>query len=260
MSISKFVKSMDELVLAGQFIEAGERFFQNDLFAHYGDHDKMYGKDAKINGLRHFLSVVDRINEITLHKSKVNGDTTFSLFTFDFTEKSGQPLHWYEVIRRVWSDGKVVEEEYIQVQSKDQVAQIFKGEPKSDKSASKAEKAVAPKAAAPAKAAEPKAAKAAAPKKAAAAKPAKTAKPDDLKKIEGIGPKIEELLNKAGITTFAALAKTKVADIQKVLDAAGKRYQIHNPSTWPAQADLAAKGQWEKLATWQQELNAGKTK
>src|SRR5690606_39008422 len=45
----------------------------------------------------------------------------------------------------------------------------------------------------------------------AEAKPAAkkaTGKADDLKKIEGIGPKIAETLVEAGITTFAELAKT----------------------------------------------------
>ncbi len=81
---------------------------------------------------------------------------------------------------------------------------------------------------------------------------------DDLKKVEGIGPKIEGLLNDAGIHTWAQLADAQVEKLQKVLDEAGKRFQIHDPSTWPEQARMAAEGQWEELKKYQDILMGGK--
>ena len=81
---------------------------------------------------------------------------------------------------------------------------------------------------------------------------------DDLTKIEGIGPKIAGLLKADGIETFEKLSKSKVTVIQAILDKAGKRYAVHNPSTWADQAKLAAKGDWKGLKKWQDELNGGK--
>jgi len=81
---------------------------------------------------------------------------------------------------------------------------------------------------------------------------------DDLKIVEGIGPKIEQILNEAGISTFAALASTDVAKIKSVLEAAGNRYKAHNPTTWPQQAQMAADGKWDELKAWQDELDGGK--
>lgn len=89
-----------------------------------------------------------------------------------------------------------------------------------------------------------------------ATKEAKSKK-DDLKKIEGIGPKIAEILAKAKINSFEDLSKTKVTDLRKVLASAGPRYQIHNPSTWSKQAKLAAKADWAKLTKLQDELKGG---
>lgn len=83
-------------------------------------------------------------------------------------------------------------------------------------------------------------------------------KADDFKKIEGIGPKIAELLHNAGITTFAELAATDAAKIRGILDDAGSRYKAHDPTTWPAQAAMAAAGEWDKLKEWQSELDGGK--
>ncbi|KPM32798.1 Glycoside hydrolase family 13 domain protein [Croceitalea dokdonensis DOKDO 023] len=99
-----------------------------------------------------------------------------------------------------------------------------------------------------------------APKKASVAK-AKTAKKivkDDLRKIEGIGPKIAGILGDNGIHTFNDLGKAKVAQLKKILREAGPRYTMHKPGTWPKQAKLAAAGKWEQLKTLQDKLDGGK--
>lgn len=89
-----------------------------------------------------------------------------------------------------------------------------------------------------------------------ASEPIPGAIPDDLKLIEGIGPKISSLLNAAGIMTFAQLANTPVADLQAILDKAGLR--LGDPATWPEQAALAAKGDLAGLQTLQDELKGGR--
>ena len=87
--------------------------------------------------------------------------------------------------------------------------------------------------------------------------PAKKAKGDDLKKIEGIGPKIAELLTNAGIPTFEALSNADFDTLREILDAAGSRYKIANPTTWPKQAGLAAAGKWDELKELQDRLDGG---
>lgn len=86
----------------------------------------------------------------------------------------------------------------------------------------------------------------------------KASKKDNLKKIEGIGPKIEKLLNEAGVFTFSDLAKAKKTLLKEVLANAGSRFKMHDPTTWAEQAKLAAKGEWEKLDVLQKELKGGK--
>ena len=80
---------------------------------------------------------------------------------------------------------------------------------------------------------------------------------DNLKKVEGIGPKIEQMLYAVGIYTWDALSKTEVSFIQKVLDDGGPAYKVHNPESWPFQAKLAAEGKWDELKKWQDEHKHG---
>lgn len=122
-----------------------------------------------------------------------------------------------------------------------------------------AAKPVAKKAAPVKKAtAKPAAKKAAAAKKVAAKKPAtKKATADDLKRIEGIGPKIAGLLNEAGIATFAQLGKATPKKLTDVLTAAGARFRLANPGSWQQQAKLAAAGKVDALKKLQDELKGG---
>ncbi len=123
--------------------------------------------------------------------------------------------------------------------------------------------AVAKKKAAPAKKAkaaesdsDAKATKKAAPAKKAAA-PKKASGADDLTKIEGVGPKAAEALAAAGLASFADVAKSTEAKIQKILDESEGRFGMMKPATWPKQAKLAADGKWDELKKWQDEMDGG---
>ncbi|MFT4522444.1 MAG: putative flap endonuclease-1-like 5' DNA nuclease [Bacteroidia bacterium] len=85
-----------------------------------------------------------------------------------------------------------------------------------------------------------------------------TSSSDDLKKIEGVGPKIESILNGISIHTFTELSQANPQRIKDALIAQGPRYQMHDPTTWPSQAALAASGDWTGLKAIQAELKGGR--
>ena len=110
------------------------------------------------------------------------------------------------------------------------------------------------KKAAPAKVEAPKAAPAA-PK---AEAPASASKADDLTKIEGVGPKMASIMAAGGIDTFAKLASADPAKISEILIADNARNKMHNPASWPQQAQLAVDGKWDELKELQDRLDGGK--
>jgi len=98
-------------------------------------------------------------------------------------------------------------------------------------------------------------------KAAAKAKPAApAAAADDLTRIEGIGPKISELLKDAGFASFADLAAANPEKIREILAEAGGAFASHDPETWPKQAEMARDGKWDELKAWQDELDGGREK
>ena len=86
--------------------------------------------------------------------------------------------------------------------------------------------------------------------------PTEPLKPDDLTILEGIGPKINNLLQGAGIRTFAQLAASQVSELKAILDPAG--LQFIDPGTWPEQAKLAAEGKFDELKTMTDSLKGGR--
>ena len=82
---------------------------------------------------------------------------------------------------------------------------------------------------------------------------------NDLTVVEGIGPKIADLLHTTGgIKTWWQLHRTDVATLRSLLEGAGPRFQIHDPSSWPQQAGLLARGDWEEFKELAADLQAGR--
>lgn len=87
--------------------------------------------------------------------------------------------------------------------------------------------------------------------------PATPDEPDDLSKIEGIGPVYQSILKDAGVGTFAAIAAKKTEELEAIIKDAGKRRPA-SINTWAEQAGLAAKGDWDGLQTLQDSLDGGR--
>ncbi len=83
-------------------------------------------------------------------------------------------------------------------------------------------------------------------------------KKDDLKAVEGIGPKIESIFHENGINTWLELANTSVEKLKQILDSAGSKFKLADPGTWPKQAQLAHEEKWDELKEYQDFLDGGK--
>lgn len=89
-------------------------------------------------------------------------------------------------------------------------------------------------------------------------KAVKSSQKDDLLQIEGIGKKINVLLQKQGILTYQDLGKCSIKKLKEILATAGNKMNMHDPSSWPKQAKLAAAGKWDELKALQDTLTAGR--
>lgn len=79
---------------------------------------------------------------------------------------------------------------------------------------------------------------------------------DNLRRIEGVGPKIAAALKAAGIRSYGQLATLEIAQLEAILKKAGIRLAF--PDTWPEQAAYANRADWEGLAAFQATLQRGR--
>ncbi|UBM59258.1 hypothetical protein LAG90_01120 [Marinilongibacter aquaticus] len=291
MTLKEKLNDLDALVSQGKIIEAFEQFFADQVSTRGESGIQTESKEEKLGLLRQFFTDVPETVSVELHKSSVQDNVSFSKFTFLFKNKDGDALKWHEVIQRTWDDNGLVIDELYSSQSISDLKKALKKEAKEKALQEKEEQKkqlAESKADSPAKEKSKKEKPAKAKKKEATSKKKKSEKeqsetptaekktkpaakakkvaeietpvtPDNLKLIEGIGPKIEFFLKEDGIDTFAKLATSKPEEIRQMLvNKGGTRYNANDPSTWPEQAALAAKGQLEELKALQSELKGGR--
>jgi len=80
---------------------------------------------------------------------------------------------------------------------------------------------------------------------------------DDLTRIEGIGPKTQELLNAEGITSFAQLAAGEQAQFEAILDAAENMPFTASTATWARQAQFLVDGDEDGFQEYTDHLDGG---
>ena len=76
---------------------------------------------------------------------------------------------------------------------------------------------------------------------------------DDLTKIRGIGKATSNLLSRSGITSYRDLYEVEPQRLRQLLDQAGRKFKLIDPSSWSRQAELAMSADWDGLERWQSE-------
>jgi len=74
---------------------------------------------------------------------------------------------------------------------------------------------------------------------------------DNLQIIEGIGPKMEQVLKENGIKNFNLLSKNNTENLKTILNRYGDKYKIIDPKDWAQQATLADNRKWDELMSFQ---------
>jgi len=105
-------KAKNEMVVSGKIVEAAEKYFAANTktidFAGPGAGNK----EDLVKGLTAFVGSIAKVNQIKLHRAAADDNVSFAEFTFDFDMQDGSKIFWHEIIRSVWKDGLIVEEEY----------------------------------------------------------------------------------------------------------------------------------------------------
>ncbi|MCS6929744.1 MAG: hypothetical protein NZM43_09625 [Saprospiraceae bacterium] len=122
---SQLVEALDSEILRGNITGAFEQFAAEDCVTWSTPEHKTTSKAQKKEILDWFFQNIARVNRIERQGVRVEGDVTLSQFVFDFTNRQGENLVYQEVIRRVWRNGQVVEEQYLLNKTLDEIKEVL---------------------------------------------------------------------------------------------------------------------------------------
>ncbi len=114
MTIQENLTKMNSLISQGQIIDAVDQFFHDNILTQEVGGEPKQGKALKREGLVDFVNNIAAVKEITVHNNAINGDTSYSEYTFRFDFKDGSNVNWNEIISRQWDGDQVVRERYFQ--------------------------------------------------------------------------------------------------------------------------------------------------
>lgn len=110
--IRELIDAKIELMKQGKMVEATEQFFAENAESVDFTGAVTSSREAMINKMKGFLGSIAKVNGITFHNSAVSGNISFVEFTFDFDMSDGSKVLWHEVIRSVWANGRIVQEQF----------------------------------------------------------------------------------------------------------------------------------------------------
>ncbi|SEJ79576.1 hypothetical protein SAMN05216327_12067 [Dyadobacter sp. SG02] len=111
-SLNEILSAKNDMVKKGQIVEATEKFFAPNVRTIDFDGTVTNGKSEMLAKMQGFAGAIAAVNGITMHHTSLNGNISFAEFTFDFDMKDGSKIFWHEILRSVWENGKIVEEQY----------------------------------------------------------------------------------------------------------------------------------------------------
>ena len=111
-SLNEIFSAKNEMIKKGQIVEASEKYFASNVKTIDFDGTIVNGKEAELDKMRGFVGAITKVNGITLHYASLTGNISFAEITVDFDMKDGSKILWHEIIRSIWENGLIVEEQY----------------------------------------------------------------------------------------------------------------------------------------------------
>ena len=104
--------AMNKMVVNGQLVEAAEKYYAPNIRTVEFDGRLTEGKDAAMKKLREFVDSIKSVKEITLLRSAVDDNASFSEYILSLEMKDGSDIYLHETVRSLWENGQVTEERY----------------------------------------------------------------------------------------------------------------------------------------------------
>jgi len=111
-NLQELSNAKNEMVTNGQIIDAAEKYFASNIKTIDFDGTVTEGKQETLKKLNEFVGSIQKVDQIELLRSASYENVSFSEYIFSFEMKDGSKIYWHEVIRSLWKNGQIIEEQY----------------------------------------------------------------------------------------------------------------------------------------------------
>jgi|SRR5580658_8222118 ketosteroid isomerase-like protein len=109
---AKLDRELNQAVLAGDILGAFDKYYADDLVMQENDAEPILGKAANRKREEEFVNSVEQFHGAKLLGEAVNGDVSYSEWSYDVSFKGAGRVKMEQVAARRWKNGKVSHERF----------------------------------------------------------------------------------------------------------------------------------------------------
>lgn len=111
-TITDWEASLNQMILAGQLVEAFECFYADDASMQENDEPPTIGKAANRARIAGMVAAVEQVHSVELHGCACGDGVSYSEWTFDLSFVGGVRRVTHQVAARRWHEGLIVSERF----------------------------------------------------------------------------------------------------------------------------------------------------
>jgi len=110
--IKNSLTDLNSLVINGKLMDAFEKYYHEEIEMQENSNPAVKGKDFHRNREIEFLSNVTDFRAASVKSLAVNGNTSFVIWSYDYTHKEWGVRKYTQVSVQQWKDGKIIKEQF----------------------------------------------------------------------------------------------------------------------------------------------------
>ena len=110
--IEKSLNNLNSLVLDGKALEAFDKYYHNDVEMQENSQPATKGKVANRQREVEFFNNVTEFRGSSVEGMAVNGNTSFVIWSYDYTHKEWGVRKYTQVAVQQWKDGQIIKEQF----------------------------------------------------------------------------------------------------------------------------------------------------
>lgn len=110
--IKTSLQDLNSLVINGKLMDAFEKYYHEEIEMQENSNPPVKGKDSNRKRELEFLSNLTEFRNAFVNGLAVNGNTSFVIWSYDYTHKEWGVRNYTQVSVQHWKDEKIIKEQF----------------------------------------------------------------------------------------------------------------------------------------------------